>query len=209
MKADQWHSQILILFVALFAAWQVDGKIPNKDAATSSSNTKNAAAQVQTNTLLHAQLIESLLAWNPNPSDEQIAKVQCTTTDWNLHHHYNSLLDFSVSLCILPSWSISQNEVVRGCRFLSWAVQSWAHMNCHLVPYHHLLMYFEDQFLWLGPNPGWWAYGSECNNGILGWTNHSNHIGGELEATMMQRWWKTTFIQDLVSTGSAHNCIKY
>ena len=209
MKADQWHSQISILFVALFAAWQVDGEIPNEDAAPSSSNTKNAAAQVQTNTLLHAQLMESLLAQNPNPSDKQIAKVQRTTTDWNLHHYYNTVLYFSVSLCILPSRSISPNEVVRGCRFLLQAVQSWACMNCHLVPYHHLSMHFEDQFLQLGPTPGWWAYGSECNNGILGQTNHNNHIGGELEATIMRRWWKTTFIQDLVSTGSAPNCIKY
>lgn len=147
MKADQWRSQISILFVALFAAWQVDGEIPNEDAAPSSSNTKNAAAQAQTNTLLRARLMESLLARNPNPSDEEIAKAQHATTDRNLRHHYNTVLDFSVSLRILPSLSISPNEVVRGCGFLSRAVQSWARMNCHLVPYHHLFMYFEDQFL--------------------------------------------------------------
>lgn len=205
MKADQWRSQISILFVALFAAWQVDGEIPNEDAAPSSSNTKNAAAQAQTNTLLRARLMESLLARNPNPSDEEIAKAQHATTDRNLRHHYNTVLDFSVSLRILPSRSISPNEVVRGCGFLSRAVQSWARMNCHLVPYHHLSMHFEDQFLRLGPAPGWWAYGSERNNGILGRTNHNNHTGGELEATMMRKWWKTTFIQDLVSTDFEHD----
>lgn len=194
--------QINILFVALYAAWQVDGEIPNEDAPLSAANTKNAAAQLQTETLLQKRLLEALLSKNPNPTAQELAQVKNTKMDRNLRRHYETVLDFSVALHILSSHSISPNEVVCGCASLSRAVKSWARMNCHLVPYHH-----EDQYLRLGPCPGWWAYASERNNGILGRTNHNNHKGGELEATMMRKWWKVVFIQDLVRLPSVHEFI--
>ena len=56
----------------------------------------------------------------------------------------------------------------------------------------------ELQYLQLGPCYGWWVYGYERNNGWLGRTAHNGHLWGELEATMMQRWWKVKFIHDLV-----------
>lgn len=199
VKADQWRSQITILFVALFAAWQVDGKIPDVKAPLSADNTNNAKLQAQTEALLQKRLMEALLAKNPDPSAEELAKVRTAQMDRSLLHHYEAMLDFTVALRILPSHSISPNEVSRGCDSLSRAVQSWARMNCHLLPYHHYSQHFEDQYLRLGPAPGWWAWGYERNNGTLGRTNHNNHKGGELEATMMRKWWKVVFIQDLVS----------
>jgi hypothetical protein len=56
----------------------------------------------------------------------------------------------------------------------------------------------ESQYLQMGPCYGWWVYAYERNNGWLGRTKHNGHSGGELEATMMRRWWKVKFIQDLV-----------
>ena len=159
----------------------------------------NAKLQAQTKVLLQKRLMEALLARNPDPSAEELAKVKAAKMDRSLHHHYEAVLDFTVALRILPSHSISPNEVSQGCDSLSRAVQSWARMNCHLLPYHHYSQHFEDQYLRLGPAPGWWAWGYERNNGTLGRTNHNNHKGGELEATMMRKWWKVVFIQDLVS----------
>lgn len=199
VKADQWRSQITILFVALFAAWQVDGEIPDNDAPSSASNTKIAAAQAQTETLLRKRLLENLLAKNANPPQEELERVKHAKTDRSLRRHYDAVLEFSVALRILSARSISPNEIKRGCKALSRAVQSWARMNCHLTPYFHFSQHFEDQYLRAGPAPGWWAYGYERNNGFLGQTNHNNHKGGELEATMMRKWYKMVFIQDLVN----------
>jgi len=57
----------------------------------------------------------------------------------------------------------------------------------------------EPQFLKWGPCYGWWVFAYERNNGWLGRTNNNGHSGGELEATMMRRWWKVIFIQDLLT----------
>ena len=115
------------------------------------------------------------------------------------------MLDFTVVLHILPSHSISPNKVSQGCDSLSQAVQAWAWMNCHLLPYHHYSQHFENQYLHLGPAPGWWAWGYEWNNGTLSRTTRNNCKGGELKAMMMQKWWKVVFIQNLVSYLTIHS----
>jgi len=118
--------------------------------------------------------------------------------DRSLKRHYETIVEFSAAIRILSPRSISPNEVQRGCAALSRSCQSWARMGCHLTPYFHFAQHMEPQYLQLGPCYGWWVYGYERNNGWLGRTAHNGHLGGELEATMMRRWWKAKFIHDLV-----------
>ncbi|PBK94055.1 hypothetical protein ARMGADRAFT_1029884 [Armillaria gallica] len=40
VKADQWKTMITVFFVAVFVAWEVDGKIPDTDAPLPAANTK-------------------------------------------------------------------------------------------------------------------------------------------------------------------------
>ncbi|KIK91508.1 hypothetical protein PAXRUDRAFT_797245 [Paxillus rubicundulus Ve08.2h10] len=84
--------------------------------------------------------------------------------------------------------------------------RSWARMGCHLTPYFHFAQHFQRQFLQFGPCYAIWAFPYERNNGFLGRTNHNNHKGGELECTMMRRWWKGFVVHDLVSTLSWADC---
>ncbi|KAG1877401.1 hypothetical protein F4604DRAFT_1880386 [Suillus subluteus] len=123
-KADQWHNQISIIFVALYDAWQ-------------------------------------------HPSDAEIAH-------------------FSAAVCILSSQSISPDDVQRGSAALSHAIQSWAHMGCHLTPYYHFGMHFSEQMYEFGPCYATWAFAFEWHNGRLVRVNHNQHKEGELEATLMQ-----------------------
>jgi hypothetical protein len=198
VKADQWRSQVGILFVALFDAWQVDGEIPDINAPESAPNTKNAAAQAAAEKLLRARLLENLKSKNPNPSEVEINQIKSATMDRSLRRHYDNVVEFSVATRTLTSYSISPNDVKRGCAALCRSAQTWARMGCHLTPYYHLCMHLEPQFLRLGPCPGWWVFPYERNNGFLGRFNHNGHSGGEMEGTMMRGWWKTIFIQDLV-----------
>ena len=198
VKADQWRSQISVLFLALFVAWQVDGVIPDIDAPASASNTKIAAAQAASEKLVRARMLENLMTQNPNPSEEDLDRIKSAKMDRSLRRHYDVVLEFSAAICILSSQEISPNEVKRGCAALSRSVQSWARMGCHLTPYFHFAMHMEPQFLQFGLAYGWWAFSYERNNGFLGRFNHNGHSGGELEGTMMRGWWKTIFIQDLV-----------
>ena len=72
-------------------------------------------------------------------------------------------------------------------------------MNCHLMPYCHLLMHGAYFILCLGPVYAFWTFGAERNNGWLCKINTNGHTGGELEATLMRSWIKNILIQDLVS----------
>jgi hypothetical protein len=188
-----------VFFVALFDAWQVDGEIPDIDAEPSPPNTKNASAQAAQEKLIRARLREHLLATKPNASEEELESIDTIKMDRSLRRHYETVVQFTAAVRIITSNSISPNEVRRGCGALELAVQSWARMHCHLVPYFHFAaLHLEEQFLKHGPAPGWWTYPYERNNGFLGRFNHNGHSGGELEGTMMRGWWKTTLIQDLV-----------
>jgi hypothetical protein len=200
VKADQWRSQLNILFVGLFVAWEIDGEIPDEDAPPSAPNTKNAAAQASLEKLVQDRLAANLLVKNPDATDAEVARVTKLTMNRSLRRHYDVVVEFSAAVRILSSRSISPNDVRRGCAALSRSFQSWARMGCHLTPYFHLATHLEPQFLQWGPCYGWWVFAYERNNGWLGRTNHNGHSGGELEATMMRRWWKVIFIQDLVRT---------
>ncbi|KAJ7603249.1 hypothetical protein DFH06DRAFT_1114701 [Mycena polygramma] len=199
IKADQWRSWITVFFVGLFVAWEVDGEIPDTDAPPSPANTKNAAAQAAQEKLVRARMLEHLMATNPNPTEAEINKIKGVTMDRSLRRHYDTVLEFTAAARILTSHKISPNEVKRGCGALERAIQCWARMHCHLVPYFHLAVHIEPQYYKHGPGPGWWAFPYERNNGLLGRFNHNGHSGGEMEGTMMRGWWKATLIQDLIS----------
>ncbi|KAJ7291750.1 hypothetical protein C8J57DRAFT_948984, partial [Mycena rebaudengoi] len=199
VKADQWRTQISVLFIALFDAWQVDGEIPDIDAPPSASNTKLYRAQQQSEKLVVQRLMETLMARNPNPTEEDIAAVKATKMDRSLRRHYDAILQFTAAIRILCTQEISPNDVKRAFSALSHAVQSWARMNCHLTPYFHFAFHMEPQFYEMGSLYAWWAYAYERNNGFLGKFNHNGHSGGELEGTMMRGWWKANFIHDLIT----------
>ncbi|KAJ7208732.1 hypothetical protein C8J57DRAFT_1610075 [Mycena rebaudengoi] len=199
IKADQWRSQIAIFFIGLFLAWQVDGEIPDIDAPPSAANTKNAAAQASQEKLVRSRMREHLLAKNPDATADELDAIKSVTMDRSLRKHYDAIVQFTAAVRILATNSISPNEVKRGSAALERAIQSWARMHCHLVPYFHLAIHLQPQFLKHGPGPGWWTYSYERNNGFLGRFNHNGHSGGEIEGTMMRGWWKTTLIQDLIS----------
>jgi hypothetical protein len=45
------------------------------------------------------------------------------------------------------------------------------------MPYFHLAMHLQEQFLQFGPLPGFGAYPYECNNCTLGHFNKNGHSG--------------------------------
>ncbi|KAG1717310.1 hypothetical protein EDB19DRAFT_1840448 [Suillus lakei] len=182
-KADQWHNQIAVLFVALYDAWAVNSEIPDCDAPPSASNTKNFTAQATMQRTLRSRLLEHLLAHNAHPSDAKTDRVNSTKMDNNLRRHYAVILEFSAAVRILSSQSISPDDVHRGCAALSHATQSWARM---------------------GSNVRIWAllrdvgFAFERHNSKLAKINHNQHKGGELKVTLMQRWWSITFNYELI-----------
>ncbi|KAJ7016747.1 hypothetical protein C8F04DRAFT_1340615 [Mycena alexandri] len=157
------------------------------------------AAQAAQEKLVRSRMLEYLMATNPNPTEADISATKTVKMDRSLRRHYDTIVQFTASVRILTSQSISPNEVKRGCTMLEHAIQEWAAMHCHLVPYFHLATHLQPQFLRHGPGPGWWTFGYERNNGFLGRFNTNGHSGGEIEGTMMRGWWKAILIQDLIS----------
>lgn len=198
-KADQWRLHISVLFVGLFVAWEVDGTLPDIDAPKPRSNTKNAAAQAKTEKIMRQRRLETLLSETDNPTDEQLNEVNNSTMDRSIRRHYETVLEFSTAIRILSSRSISPDEIDRGCAALSRACQNWARMGCHMTPYFHFAQHLHRQLLQFGPCYATWAFPYERNNGFLGRTNHNNHKGGELECTMMRKWWKWVLVHDLLN----------
>ncbi|KAH7917473.1 hypothetical protein BV22DRAFT_1026280 [Leucogyrophana mollusca] len=197
-KADQWRSQLNILFVALFVAWETNGEIPDADAPPSPPHTNHAAAQASLEKMLRSRLLELAVSKNPDVSEAERNRINSATMDRNLRRHYQTIVEFSAAIRILSTQSISPNDVKRGCAALSRAVRAWARMGCHLTPYFHFAQHLEAQFYKYGTCYAIWAWGFERHNGTLGRVNHNQHKGGELEGTMMRRWWSSTFNYDLI-----------
>ncbi|KAI0044811.1 hypothetical protein FA95DRAFT_1583620 [Auriscalpium vulgare] len=199
-KADEWRSLMSVLFIAVFAAWNVDGAIPDADAPQSATNTNAAKSQKATHARLRARRVEFLEARVENPTEEDYEEAHSKKTSRNYREHYDALLKFTVAVRILSAESISVNDVERGTQLLCEAFQQWAAMGCSLTPYCHLMTHIKSQYLRLGPiayTTAAWAY--ERNNGDLKKVHHNGHTGGELEATMMRAWWKRVRIVDLIN----------
>ncbi|KAG1730535.1 uncharacterized protein EDB91DRAFT_1239083 [Suillus paluster] len=190
-----------VLFVGLFVAWEIDGIIPNINTPKSRTNTKHAAAHVKNEKVMRQHRLEILLSeTEAHPTDEQLDENDALTMDCSIRHHHATILEFSAAIRILSSHSISPDEVERGCAALSRACQNWACMGCHLMPYFHFTQHLRRQFLQFGPCYATWVFPYEQNNGFLSRTNHNNHRGGELECTMMRKWWKWVLDHDLLNT---------
>ncbi|KAL1724248.1 hypothetical protein EV715DRAFT_268831 [Schizophyllum commune] len=199
IKADNWKTQIIILFIALFVAWQVDGTIPDGDAPLPAANTKVAKALDAQQRLVWKRMKADYRLKNPHANETSGPSLDDARMDRSYRRHYEAILQFTAAIRILSSHKISPNDVKRGTAMQSRAVQAWARMHCHLTPYFHLAMHFDEQFYRLGPCTGWWTYPYERNNGFLGRFNTNGHSGGELECTMMRGWWKTSFIQEFIT----------
>jgi hypothetical protein len=179
-------------------AWEVDGKLPDIDAPKSRPSTKQATALAKIEKVMHQHRLETLLSETENPTDKQLDLLNTSTMDQSIPHHYGAILEFSAAIQILSSRSISPKKVNCDCAALSKACQSWAHMGCHMTPYFHFTQHLHHQLCQFESCYATWAFPNECNNGFLGRTNQNNHKGGELECTMMRKWWKWVLVHDLV-----------
>ncbi|KAL1740203.1 hypothetical protein HDZ31DRAFT_85553 [Schizophyllum fasciatum] len=199
IKADNWKTQLVILFVALFVAWEVDGKLPRGDAPLPAANTNLAKALEAQQRLVWKRMVADYRHTHPGADELNCPAFEDARMDRSYRHHYDAVLQLSVAIRILSSHTITPGDVKRGSSIQSRAMQSWARMHCHLTPYFHLAMHFEEQYYRFGPCTGWWTFPYERNNGYLGKFNINGRSGGELEGTMMRGWWKTTLIQELIN----------
>ncbi|KAL1741762.1 hypothetical protein HDZ31DRAFT_75965 [Schizophyllum fasciatum] len=208
IKADNWKTQIVILFVALFVAWQVDGEIPASQAPLPSTNTNNAKAldNQQRLYLKYALNMRKQHADRCDASENSGPTFEDARMDRSYRKHYDAVLEFSAALAILSSHAISPNDVKRGTAMYSRAVQAWARMHCHLTPYFHLAMHFEDQYYRSGPCTGWWAFPYERNNGFLGRFKNNGH-SGEL-ISRLEALPRPHAREDSESWGILRNCLR-
>ena len=116
----------------------------------------------------------------------------------NYHDHYQNVLCYYMAVWILVTQSITSFEADWGQTFLSEAFQSWAQMNCHLVPNCHNSQHFIEYILMYGPIYGWWVWAYEWSIGILSKIKNNGHDSGEIESTYMRAWWKMILFQELV-----------
>ncbi|KAJ6527760.1 hypothetical protein B0H19DRAFT_969574 [Mycena capillaripes] len=158
VEADQWRSMITVFFFGLFMAWQIDGEIPNVDAAPSPPNTKNAAAQAAQEKLVQASMRENLLAQDPDATEHELEDIKTIKMDRSLPRHYEAH-----------------------------KIQQWALMHCHLVPYFHLAVHLEPQYYKYGPVPGWWTYRTiSLNSAHAGGEMEGTMMRGWWKATLIR-----------------------
>jgi hypothetical protein len=187
----------MILPVALYHAWQVDGEIPDEDAPKPRSSTKAAKGEARKEDLLHKRRREQL-AHDAKSKHEDYKQTATLKMNRNYRRHYDNVLEHCTALRIWASRSISPEQVHRAQECHGRACRSWADMNCHLTPNFHLAEHTEPSMLRYGPLYGYWSFPGERHNGYLKRFHHNGHAGGELEATMMRGWLKYSLVHDLV-----------
>ena len=151
--------------VALYVAWQIDGEIPDHDAPQPPASTNAAKEQERIENMLHTRR-RAHAAKDQDASIADIDDAGNALMDRNYQHHYENILEFCTAIRIWSSQSISREEIERAHDCFARASQSWADMNCHLVPYFHLLLHLKFYLCRLGPVYSWWAYPFERNNGF-------------------------------------------
>lgn len=186
-----------VLIPGLYAAWQINGQIPNCDAPNPRASTKAACG--------HASVVELLnkrrrtnVASNSETTLADMEELAQLQMDCNYCRHFKTTMEWAVALQIYGSQSITVQETMRAANCHERACQTWARMFCHLVPYFHILMHLWMWVLMLGPVYGWWTYPYERNNRFLVKLRHNGHTGGEIEATLMRGWTKAILIFELV-----------
>ncbi|OJT11593.1 hypothetical protein TRAPUB_11902 [Trametes pubescens] len=195
-KADEWRNTCAVLPVALYAAWQVDGEIPDADSPKLNPKEKAGINQQRIEDLLKARRHENA-AHMGELTEDYATSIDKTRMRRNYRDHFDTILEWLVALRIFGSRSISVREAQRAENCHSWACQAWTRLNCHLTPYFHLLSHLAIWIYRLGPVYGWWTYPYERFNGFLSRVQHNGHPG-ELEATMMRAWVRLHLIYDLI-----------
>ena len=202
MKADQWRNFATVLPVALYYAWQHNGKIPDRDSPRPAPKSKAGAAFAKTENLLR----ERRKAYRMHVARQSGRTVVAAhfeeddvSMDRNYQRHFKTVLDACSAIHIWTAQSITLDEAQRAQDYHTRACRAWSLMHCHLTPYFHLLTHGDSFIYRLGPVYGFWLFGPESNNGRLVKVNTNGHTGGELEGTMMRSWIKNILIHDLVS----------
>lgn len=186
-----------VLIPGLYAAWQINGQIPNRDAPKPRASTKAARGHASVEELLNKRR-RTNVASNSETTLADMEELAQLRMDRNYRRHFKTTMEWAVALRIYGSQSITVQETMRAADCHERACQTWARMFCHLVPYFHILMHLWMWVLMLGPVYGWWTYPYERNNGFLVKLRHNGHTGGEIEATLMRGWTKAILIFELV-----------
>ncbi len=196
-KADQWRAFVHVLIPGLYAAWNIDGDIPDKNAPLPRASTKAAKGRAREEELLNKRRRANLAA-DPETTLADMEELAQLRMNRNYLQHFNVTMEWASAIRIYGSQSISVAETDRAADCHERACQTWTRMFCHLVPYFHILMHLWFWILMLGPVYGWWTYPYERNNGFLAKLRHNGKVGGEIEATMMRGWTKAVLIFELV-----------
>lgn len=196
-KADQWRAFVHVLIPGLYAAWNIDGDIPDKNAPLPRASTKAAKGRTRVEQLLNKRRRANVAA-DPETTLADMEELAQLRMNRNYLQHFNVTMEWASAIRIYGSQSISVAETDRAADCRERACQTWTHMFCHLVPYFHILMHLWFWILMLGPVYGWWTYPYERNNGFLAKLRHNGKVGGEIEATMMRGWTKAILIFELV-----------
>lgn len=194
---------VSVLPVALYAAWQINGEIPNRDAPPLQARQKAAIKAKRVAALLKERR-QAAASYEPGTTGADLEYIAQESMQRNYVDHYNTVLEWCVAIRIWGSRSISVAEARRAQDCHNQACQAWARMLCHLTPYFHLMIHFLIFVLCLGPVYAWWAYVYERFNGWLSKVKHNGHKGGELEGTLMRSWTKLHLIYDLVRASGAY-----
>lgn len=181
----------------LYVAWQQDGEIPNQSPPEPAPTTL-IARRITSQLARYKKLKKKHVALQRWTDPAQYEAIANEVADRNYSRHYTNLLQFCAGVRILGSRSISHADVRKAQSFWSQAFQSWAQMSHLLFPYAHLILHIPDGALRNGPIPSTWLYASERNNHTLSRFNTNGRGKGEMEATMMRGWVKTSLVQDLV-----------
>ncbi|EIW56103.1 uncharacterized protein TRAVEDRAFT_39125 [Trametes versicolor FP-101664 SS1] len=196
-KADQWRAFVHVLIPGLYAAWNVDGDIPDKNTPLPRASTKAAKGRARVEELLNKRRRANVAA-DPETTLADMEELAQLCMNRNYLQHFNVTMEWACAIRIYGSQSISVAETERAANCHERACQTWTRMFCHLVPYFHILMHLWYWILMLGLVYGWWTYPYKRNNGFLAKLRHNGKVGGEIEATMMRGWTKAILLFELI-----------
>lgn len=189
--------------VAVAVAWQLWDKDSNDEAPLPKKKSNSAKQMAKTRKLIERRKI-TFQAQDRDAMPDDFLDPEETVSSRNYHDHYQNILRYCSSVRIIVSRSITPAEAARAQQFLSEAFQSWAQMNCHLVPNCHYSQHLYEYILAYGPVYGWWVWPYERAIGVLSRVKHNGHGGGKIEGTYMRAWWKMILSQELVRRSSQH-----
>ena len=132
----------------------------------------------------------------PIPANRHMPNFRCHSDDV-----YKQALYLSIADHIIAPWSITQEEVTEGIKYLT--LYNWGAlaMRWPMVINNHLSMHYPDSFLH-GPINSWWLMGFEHCNGNQKKVNLNGHAeGAEMELTLARSWVQKHRLYELVLNG--------